>query len=157
MIGYMATQPPPYNSDSSEADTTASKYTLFDDQRPWTANAERTWHYHKRADMVRRCRERFGWHTIRKRIPKQQSIYIVAQPHLRNGRSMPDVGACFPTVKAAIDGIVDAGTIPNDTPEHLLGLIFLPPEISGFDGLSIHIIPGNADISEILGEIRNRA
>lgn len=150
MIGFMPTPPKPSESDCSDP-ATAKRYEIFDKQRPWTANAERTWHYHKRADMVRRTRERFAWLTIQQRIPLLDQIIVIAEPHVRNGRSVPDVGACFPTVKAAIDGIVDAGVLLNDTADHLIGLMFLPPRISGFDGLTIHVIPATTPITEILG------
>jgi hypothetical protein len=158
MIGFMDTPPEQPTSDcSNPASGKMVHYEIFDDQKPWTANAERTWHYHKRADMVRRTRERFGWLTIRQRIPLLDQIVVVAEPHLRNSRSIPDVGACFPTVKAAIDGIVDAGVIVDDTAKHLTALVFLPPKVSGFDGLTIHVFAGHQHISEILAEIGDMA
>lgn len=158
MIGFMATQPPLSNSDSfAPAMSNIVHYEIFDDRRPWTANAERTWHFHKRADMVRQTRERFGWLTRSKKIPLLDRIVVVAEPHLRNSRSIPDVGACFPTVKAAIDGIVDAGVIVDDTAKHLTALVFLPPKVCGFDGLTIHVFAGHQNISEILGNIGDMA
>jgi hypothetical protein len=48
------------------------------------------------------------------------------EPHQKGGRSQ-DVGACNPAVKAAIDGLVDAGILPDDSPEFVRSLVFLPP------------------------------
>lgn len=155
MIGFMDTPPMPSNSDCS-GPATAKRYEITDRVKPWTANAERTWHYHKRADLVRQTRERFAWLTLQQRIPLLDKIIVIAEPHVRTGRSVPDVGACFPTVKAAIDGIVDAGVLINDTPDHLIALMFLPPAKSGFDGLTIHVIPTSTPITEILGNIGDR-
>lgn len=44
-----------------------------------------------------------------------------------------DTGACFPAVKAAIDGLVDAGVLPGDTGLHLSSITFLAPVRVGKD------------------------
>jgi crossover junction endodeoxyribonuclease RusA len=129
------------------------EWLIFDDVRPWTANAERTWNHYKRAEVVRETRLRFGWKARSLNIPLQNQIVVIARPHRKDRRSMPDVGACFPTVKAAIDGIVDAGVIPNDTPQHLLAIVFYAPIVSGKEGLSIRIVPANRYTLEISKEI----
>lgn len=41
------------------------------------------------------------------------------------GRVPQDLGACHPAAKAAIDGLVDAGGIPDDDPEHVWELTFI--------------------------------
>lgn len=117
-----------------------SQWVITDKEKPWTANAERRWHYHKRAQMVSSTRERFFYLAKQAGIPQLEACTITAVPAARNRRSLPDVAACYPTVKAAIDGIVDAGVIPDDDPEHLQALTFLPTMIDGWDGLRIHII-----------------
>jgi hypothetical protein len=38
-----------------------------------------------------------------------------------------DTGACYPAVKAAIDGLVDAGVLPGDTGLHVASITFLAP------------------------------
>jgi hypothetical protein len=125
------------------------KWDLLDEQRPWTANAERGWHYHKRADMVKSARTRFYYLALQAAIPKQDQIIVMAQPLLKSRRSRPDVAACYPTVKAAIDGIVDAGIIPNDTDNHLSAIIFLPAEIGKIEGLRVSIFPASQSIIKI--------
>jgi hypothetical protein len=54
-------------------------------------------------------------------------ISVTVEPHQKGGR-LQDVGACNPAVKAAIDGIVDAGVLPDDSSKFLRSLIFLPPQ-----------------------------
>lgn len=51
---------------------------------------------------------------------------VTVEPHQKGGR-LQDVGACHPSVKAAIDGIVDAGILPDDSSQYLRSLIYLPP------------------------------
>ena len=54
-------------------------------------------------------------------------ITVTVEPHQKGGRSQ-DVGACNPAVKAAIDGLVDAGVLPDDSPEFVKSLVYLPPK-----------------------------
>jgi hypothetical protein len=44
-----------------------------------------------------------------------------------------DTGACYPAVKAAIDGLVDAGVLPGDTGTHVPSITFLAPIRVGKD------------------------
>jgi hypothetical protein len=60
-------------------------------------------------------------------IPEMEWISVTAEPHQKGGR-LQDVGACNPAVKAAIDGIVDAGVLPDDSSRYMKSLIFLPPQ-----------------------------
>jgi hypothetical protein len=41
---------------------------------------------------------------------------------------MQDVAACVPAVKAAIDGLVDAGVFLDDSPAHVTAVVFKQPE-----------------------------
>lgn len=104
--------------------------------RPWTTNAERTWHYHKRAKKVKEWREAFCVLAIEQKIPLQDKIVVVATPILKSHPQ--DVGSALPAAKAAIDGIVDAGVIVDDTPDHLKAIMFKAPE-KGRNALRIEI------------------
>lgn len=114
-------------------------WVIEDNIRPWTTNSERTWHHHKRAKMVRETRER--WYLLAKRsgIPTLSQITVAVIPMSRDRRWRPDVGACYPTVKAAIDGIVDAGIIPDDNPQHLYSITFYAVDVNGRDGMRLVI------------------
>jgi hypothetical protein len=49
------------------------------------------------------------------RIPHLQKVAVdIAQTFIR---ACPDAGACWPTVKAAIDGLVQVGVLTDDTPQ----------------------------------------
>ena len=115
------------------------QWELIDNERPWTANAERTWHHMKRAKCVRLCRERFYWLALAAQIPKLNAVSVEVRPTVVNRRGFPDVAACFPAAKAGIDGLVDAGVIPNDTPNHLLKLTFFPATVTGKDSMRITV------------------
>ena len=71
------------------------------------------------------------------KIPPMAWITVTVEPHQKNGR-LQDVGACNPSVKAAIDGLVDASVLPDDSPEFVRSLVFLPPR-KGKDALVIYI------------------
>ena len=82
--------------------------------RPWTTNAERKLHHMERAAKVKDTRQAFGWMAKAQQVPKCSAIRVFATPLAKDRRWQQDVGACFPAVKAAIDGLVDAGILPDD-------------------------------------------
>ena len=96
-------------------------------------------HYHQRARLVRNTRERWAWLVKAAHVPVLKRISITATPPAKDRRWRPDVAACYPAVKAAIDGIVDAGVIYDDDDEHLLAVTFRPVVYDGREGLSITI------------------
>ena len=114
-------------------------WVIEDTERPWTANAERRWHHYKRAQVVRDTRERWAWLAKAEHIPALQRISVEATPLRVNARSMPDVAACYPTVKAAIDGLVDAGVIPDDGPFNVMRIVFRAPQVGQREGLRLRI------------------
>lgn len=62
----------------------------------------------------------------------------VTATHLRKNRgAMPDTGAPILAVKAVIDGLVDAGVLPEDGPSVVRRLVFEAPEVVGFHGLRV--------------------
>ena len=126
-------------------------WVVEDDQRPWTANAERQWHHQTRARRVRETRERWYWLAKEAKIPPLTRVRVDATPLLTNRSSMPDVAACYPYVKAAVDGLVDAGVLPDDDPTHLTTLAFHTPEVGGKSGmrLVVHAEP-DADSPPVL-------
>ena len=95
--------------------------------------------------MVKDARARFYYYAVQAGIPPLTQVVIIAQPLLKSRRSLPDVAACYPTVKAAIDGIVDAKVIADDTDRYLKALLFLPAEIGKVEGLRLTILPAQND------------
>ncbi len=108
-------------------------------QRPWTTNAERRWHHMERAARVRDTRESFGWMAKAQQVPELRAINVFATPLAKDKRWRQDVGACFPAVKAAVDGLVDAGILPDDNPDFVRQLTFFPAELGEIDGLRLEI------------------
>lgn len=107
--------------------------------RPLTLNKERTLHRMERAAIVKDYRESFGWMAKAQQVPPMAAIKVFATPLAKNRRSKQDVGACFPAVKAAIDGLVDANVLPDDTDDFVRALTFFPVEVGGVDGLRLTI------------------
>jgi hypothetical protein len=102
-------------------------YRLELAQRPWTTNSERAGNRWERAEKVKMWRSAFELLAKSERIPLMSWVSVVVEPHQKGGR-LQDVGACNPAVKAAVDGIVDAGVLPDDGPAYMKSLIFLPPQ-----------------------------
>jgi len=118
--------------------STAEVWTLAYEERPWTLNQERTWHHHRRAKIVKEWRQAFCDAAQEAMVPMMEKVEIVAQPYVHDGRYRQDVGNCFPAVKAAVDGIVDAGVLIDDNSNIVVKLTFLAP-IMGRDALEIQI------------------
>lgn len=112
-------------------------YRLEFNQRPWTTNAERAGNRWERASLVKTWRQAFELLAKSEKIPPMSWISVTVEPYQKGGR-FQDVGACNPAVKAAVDGIVDAGILPDDSPQYVRSLIFLPPK-RGKDSLVIYI------------------
>lgn len=80
------------------------------------------------------------WHLAQEaKVPRLQRARITVTPLHADLRSPQDVAACAPEAKAAIDGLVDAGVLPDDTPDHLLSITFAPPHICGVNGMHLRI------------------
>ena len=107
-------------------ETEQNIYRLEFNQRPWTTNAERKGNRWERAELVKVWRTAFQILAKSERIPPMTWMSVTVEPHQKGGR-LQDVGACHPAVKAAIDGMVDAGVLPDDSSQYLRSLIYLPP------------------------------
>lgn len=106
-------------------------------QRPWTTNAERAGNRWQRAALVKEWRSAFHVLARHHKVPAMEWIEITVEPHQHGGR-LQDVAACNPAAKAAIDGLVDAGIIPDDSPHYLKSITFLAPQ-KGRNALVLYI------------------
>jgi len=97
------------------------------EQRPWTTNSERAGNRWQRADNVKTWRHAFCILAKQKKIPTLKSCDITARVYQKGGR-LQDVAACNPAVKAAIDGLVDAKVMPDDSPQYLHSITFEAPQ-----------------------------
>ena len=102
-------------------------YRLEFEQRPWLTNDRRTGNNWDRAKLTKAWRVGFQLLAKYEKIPPMAWISVTVEPHQKGGRPQ-DVGACNPSVKAAIDGLVDAGVLPDDSSQYVRSLIYLPPK-----------------------------
>lgn len=84
-------------------------------------NANDNLHFRKKAELVKALRNT-AWALARQaKLPALQTahIYYVIHPDTKGRRRDP--GNWSPSAKAAVDGLVDAGVLPDDNHTHLLG------------------------------------
>lgn len=93
--------------------------------RPVVLNAERREHWRDHRENTRQSRGDATTLARAARFPKLWHGYIVATPSVVH--PLPDPGNNYPTVKAALDGLVDAGVLPDDKFPHVRGILMLPP------------------------------
>lgn len=85
---------------------------------PWI-NANQRLHWAARARLTRAWREAAGWHARADRIARFTSpVNIRAVVH-KSTIARFDPHNLVPTVKAAVDGLVDARVLLDDDSEHL--------------------------------------
>jgi len=108
------------------------QYELEHLARPLPMNAYDRLHHLERARYVREWRSTFAWLARAQRVPRMNAVIITVVQTCRRP-PLPDVAASYPTAKAAIDGLVDARVIPNDTPEHVKAITFIAPERADAD------------------------
>ncbi len=95
------------------------------EERPWTVNAARNWHFHKLAKNVKYWRDSFCKLSNEENIPPLNAVCIEVIPIVKDKR-LQDTAACALAAKAAIDGLVDSGIIPDDRREYLKWIKFYP-------------------------------
>jgi hypothetical protein len=114
-------------------------YRLTYESRPWTLNVERQGNRWKRAKLVGEWRPSFRLLALEAKMRPCSSIAVTVWPEVRHGGGMPDTAACVGAAKAAIDGVVDAGVLPDDGPVYVKRLTFMAPIVSGRDALTLDV------------------
>ena len=92
--------------------------------RPRLTNADRRAHHHEVAAHRRLWREAGAQAARLARVPGLGAVEVTVQGRYPDGR-LPDADACAPSVKGVIDGLVDAGVIPDDGPERVRSVTYL--------------------------------
>lgn len=117
-------------------------FELSLEARPLTINKERSMPYRARALVVREWRDSFYILAADQRMPGFAWIEVGVHPVLPNRRWTQDLGNCLPSVKAAIDGLVDYGVIPDDTDAFVRVLTFHPTTFTPGRraGLTLHVV-----------------
>ena len=105
--------------------------------KPLSLNQWRTKHYMAVATVRREWREAFGW--LHKENPQKFTVPVtIIVRHESKGRTT-DPAACAECYKAALDGLIDGGLLPDDTGKWVRSVTFLAPEKTGRDALSLII------------------
>ena len=110
--------------------------------RPPTMNKVQAQPWHRTAKFVRVWRERAGYawrEAMRDGFAVVPPVVFVVEQKCRDGR-MPDTGACMVGAKAIIDGAVDAGLIPDDSPKYVSAIVFAAPSKTGTDMVKVRVI-----------------
>lgn len=105
------------------------EYHLTYHARPMSLNTERAGNRFQRAPLVKEWRDAYRLLALEERIPPLEWVHVEARPQYRTARSLPDTAACVGSVKAAIDGLVDAGVLPDDGPELVRRVTFEAPVV----------------------------
>lgn len=125
--------------------------------RPISLNASYGHSRHVRTAHVIEWRDAFYWLAREAQVPGMDAIEVTIEVGMSG--QLQDIGNAYVSAKAAIDGLVAYGAIPNDTGEHLLSLNFLPPirvAPKQPDYMTVHIVEHTANLQKrISGALRS--
>lgn len=107
--------------------------------RAFTVNASHGMHTQARAKLIKQWRTAAFIAARQAGIPPLGPTRVTAWELRATRRSLPDVGACYETVKAAVDGIRDALVWPDDTPAWVPEIVLCAPIVAGRDALVIRL------------------
>lgn len=85
-------------------------------------------HHYVKAQQIKPWREAGCVLARKAQVPRLRSVHIDVWGRYPN-RKTPDVDAVAPTLKAVLDGIVDAGVIPDDKPPFVESITFWAPKV----------------------------
>lgn len=103
-------------------------------------NANDRVHWRTRARITKALREAAEESALAAHIPPQERITIQAVLHPHDKRRR-DAHNWYPSFKAAIDGVVDAGVIPDDDGKHLISIEVVLGTPVRHTQISLHITP----------------
>ncbi|WP_371099840.1 hypothetical protein [Streptomyces sp. PU_AKi4] len=84
-------------------------------------NANQNLHYRRKAELVKVIRNAAWTMARHHHIPALQRAHIYFVIHPDTSIKRRDPGNWAPSAKAAVDGLVDAGVLPDDDSTRLLG------------------------------------
>lgn len=120
--------------------------------KPWSLNAERSMHFHKRAKLVDK------WRAAFKELGEEVAggnpwgkVIVTVHVEWKDRRWFPDVGACMGAAKAAIDGLVDAKLflLNDDNPDTVRELRFKAPRVTGRYAITLVVREYENDGAEV--------
>lgn len=81
-------------------------------------------HWAVRAKRVKALRQWASWEAVRQQIPKAERVSVSVWVHPGPRTRRIDPPNYSDTVKAVIDGVVDAGVLPDDTGKHVIAVTY---------------------------------
>lgn len=106
-------------------------------QRPATLNEMLGAHLHARRAHTRE------WRTWAREAaagdrPITGPVTVTVRLYRATASSRPDAASCVLAAKAVVDGLVDAGVLPDgDGPDVVLSTTFEAPTVAGYDGMRV--------------------
>jgi hypothetical protein len=119
-------------------DEGAAPWVLTCAGKMWTTNGERTFHRHKRSELTRFWREAFRYLAVNTNVPNLGRVRIVARPIQHLGR-LGDAAGHIPVVKAAVDGLRDAGVLEDDDGRFVVSIECLAPKRGPVESLALEL------------------
>ena len=114
-----------------------------------TLNRERRSHWTSRADATSAVRQLTMIRARNEELPRLGRVGVTFQPVMVRRRGpLADTGAHMPTLKAAVDGLRDAGVLVDDTGRYIPALTFLAPVRGEVEGFVLTLIEEDNDEGE---------
>ena len=77
-------------------------------------------HWAVKAKRVKALREWAGWEARRLKAPRMERVMLTVWVHPGARTRRIDQSNYHPTVKALVDGVVEAGALPDDSGRHVI-------------------------------------
>jgi hypothetical protein len=110
-------------------------------------------HKYERAQKVARWRKAFHALALEQNMPLLENIHVYITPFHKDRRWVADVGNVYPSFKAALDGLRDAGVMVDDNPDWVKYVGFHEPVIGDGDGLELVVVGDEAGPDTIKASI----
>lgn len=88
-------------------------------------NWERAQYWREHREQTRVIRESVGWIAKGLHLPQFERAHVTALIDVTH--PVADTGNHYGAIKAMIDGLVDCGTLPDDSGEHVLSITMMAP------------------------------
>jgi len=118
-------------------------------KRAWTLNAERSGSSHGHWSVTRKLTQEWRtafWALGINNRHRFTTAHIIVTIDMRP--PLADTGNHYGAAKAAIDGLVDAGILPDDTPSTVLSLTMLAPrkiDKGKPEAFTVMVVQGDSD------------
>ncbi len=121
---------------SLAGDTTPRTFTVQLPAGLPLVNANKRMHRMRQADLTRGIREAAG--HVSAHVPRLQRAHIICE-YRPPDRRRRDVHNLYPSAKAAVDGLVDVGVLPDDSDRYLIGPDMRCGDVEPAGRLVLHI------------------